>query len=266
MKEYLSQNATAATSLEQHMAAYRVDLPLRMEMDAIARVLSSLDMGTYTCLDAGFDNPVSSQALRKLGGFWSSVVWSAAQREQASALLDEEVFQAGAHNELPYEDKQFDVVVLGRGRLGGDRAADELLVQECHRVLKTPGYLIICCNYRKPAGLAALFGRRFRLTQGTYNESQIFDLLKTGFDVLSVKTFCRFWVYLTRRLFERPDRNPVLINIIFRIAYQLDLLLFFTKGYQLLAYGRRKGWHPRQAPILSDGRNLGEAVLRRSNI
>ncbi len=251
--------------LERLSDSYRADLPLRMEMDAVARVLMTLEIGPSTCLDLGSENPVASRTLRELGGYWSTAVWSARQRRLAAALLADDVLQVGANGELPYEDKQFDVVVLGSGHLGGDRRADEALVQECHRVLKTPGCLILSVNYRKTGALAslmALFGRR-GLRAG-YNESEIFDLLKNGFDVLGIKTYCRFWVHLIDQWSNRSGERPFFIKLLYRIAYQLDFLLFFTKGYRVLAYGRRKGWRPRQTPTLFGGRSLSEAVLRRS--
>jgi SAM-dependent methyltransferase len=251
--------------LDRLLANYGADLPLRMEMDAVARVLATLELGPVTCLDLGAENPAASRTLRKLGGYWSSAVWSARQRRLAATLLSDEVLQVGVNGELPYEDKQFDVVVLGSGRLVGDRRADEALVQECHRVLKTPGYLILSGNYRKPGALTsllALCGQR-SLRSG-FNESQLFDLLKNGFDVLGIKTYCRFWVQLVSQCASRPGWRPRLIKVLYRIALQLDVLLFFTKGYRVLAYGRRKGWRPRQSPVLSGGLSLTEAVLRRS--
>jgi hypothetical protein len=51
---------------------------------------------------------------------------------------------------------------------------------------------------------------------------------------------------------------------LYRLAFQLDLIIFFTRGYRMVAYGRRKGWRPRQTPVLSDGRNITEAVLKQT--
>lgn len=259
------QLADVPAELNRLLDSYDADLPLRMEMDVVGRVLAALELGPVTCLDLGAANPASSRTLRKFGGYWSTAVWTARQRRLAATLLSDEVLQVGANGELPYEDKQFDVVVLGSGRLVGDRRADEALVQECHRVLKTPGYLILSGNYRKSGALVsllALCGQR-SLRAG-YDESQLFDLLKNGFDVLGIKTYCRFWVQLVSQWANRTGRRPALLKVLYRIALQLDILLFFTKGYRVLAYGRRKGWRPRQSPVLSGGRSLTEAVLRRS--
>ena len=48
------------------------------------------------------------------------------------------------------------------------------------------------------------------------------------------------------------------------LAHQLDGLLFFTKGYQAVAYGRRKGWREREPPETRHGLSIGSAVLRRT--
>ncbi|MDD5706090.1 MAG: methyltransferase domain-containing protein [Kiritimatiellae bacterium] len=267
MTEAPASRQDPSAVIERLTADYRAALPLRLETEACARILDTINLNAATCLDVGFANPLSSRALRQMGGYWATAVGSAEHRRLASEILGEAVLQVGANGELPYEDKQFDVVVVGRGHLCGARDADEALVRECHRVLKTPGYLILNCDFRKTAGVASLLARR---TPGGhragYSESQLFDLLKTGFDVLGVKTYCRFWVQLARQLLARPGRNPRLVNIVYWIAAQLDFLLVFTKGYQMLAHGRRKGWRPRQTPVLTGGRSIGEAVLRRSGI
>lgn len=246
------------------MEELRADLPLRLEMDAVSRVLGSLDLVMPVCLDVGFANPASSLLLRRHAGYWVAAAWDEEHRRRAAEVLREEVLATGADGELPYEDKQFDVVVIGRGRLKGSRAADDFLVRECHRVLKPQGYLILGADYRKPAGLAGLFGRdRGGSPRDGYSESGLFDLLKSGFDVLGVKTYGRFWVQVVRRLLDRPGRSRALVGSMYGLACRLDAPLFFTKGYQVIVHGRRKGWRPRQAPVLADGRGISEAVLRR---
>jgi hypothetical protein len=48
---------------------------------------------------------------------------------------------------------------------------------------------------------------------------------------------------------------------LFWIAAQLDLLLFFTRGYHLVAIAQRKIWRPRRTPVLKDGRSIADATL-----
>ena len=81
-------------------AAYKVDIPGRMEIDTVSRMLASQGIETSSCLDLGFHNPVASQQLRELGGYWTSTVWTGAERRQAAAVLGEDVFQVGVGDEL----------------------------------------------------------------------------------------------------------------------------------------------------------------------
>jgi hypothetical protein len=48
-----------------------------------------------------------------------------------------------------------------------------------------------------------------------------------------------------------------------RLADQLDMLLFFTRGHRLVAVAKRRPWRSRTAPVLTDGRSISEAVLSR---
>ncbi len=251
---------------QQWLADFQVDRPLRMEIYAIARILDGLEIGKMTCLDIGMPNPVGSLYLRRLGGYWSSVCPTPEQCRSASAILEEDVLQAGPGGELPFDDKQFDVVVIARGCLTGDPDRDMALVQECHRVLKTPGSLLVSCDYRKRLNLAGLLVRRTGQIQNPgYNERQIFDLLKTGFDVLGVRTYCRFWVQLVRLILDAPGRGKGrAASVLYWIASQLDALLFLTKGYQAIAHGSRKGWRVRQPLGARHGMHISESVLHRS--
>jgi SAM-dependent methyltransferase len=265
MKDFNTDPGAVGTALERQTADFLADRPLRVEIDAIERILTGIDIGVMTCLDAGFPNPVGSLALRRLGGYWTTVDWTRERCRQAAEILQEEVLQGGARGELPFDDKQFDVVVVARGHLTGDPAQDVALIQECHRVLKTPGYLIISGDYRKRINVAGLLARKpDRSARPGYNEKQIFDLLKTGFDVLGVKTYCRFWVQVMRLLLDSPERSKGRTTaFLYWVASRLDTLLFFAKGYQLLAYGRRKGWRERQPLDARHGMHVSEAVLRR---
>ena len=240
-------------------AAYKVDLPGRMEIDTVSRMLASQGIETSSCLDLGFHNPVASQKLRELGGYWTSTVWTGAERRQAAAVLGEDVFQVGVGDELPFEDKQFDVVVLARGHLTGDPEKDLALVRECHRILKTPGYLVVGSEYRRRFSLLSLFGGR---QAGGYNEREMFNLLQCGFDVLGVRTYCRFWLQLALRAFGRADSNEggFWRGVCYRAAYFLDVLFFFNKGYHLIAHGRRKTWRMQQMPNAIHGRSIGDVV------
>ncbi len=241
-------------------AAYKVDIPGRMEVETVVRILASQDVATATCLDLGFHNPVASQKLREAGGYWTSAVWTGAERRQSTAVLGEEALQVGIGDELPFEDKQFDIVVLARGHLTGDPDHDMPLVKECHRVLKTPGYLIVGSEYHRRFSMLSIFGDR---QAGGYNEREMFNLLQDGFDVLGVKTYCRFWLQMMLLAFARRDANEggFWRGACFRIAYLLDMVFFFNKGYHAIAHGRRKTWRMQRMPSVVHGRSIGDAVL-----
>lgn len=236
----------------------RGQLPLLLELEAVQRILSAFHLGNHACLDIGFLSPAFSRQLQACGGFWTSVTTHPGQSKDC--------VQLGAQVLLPFEDKQFDVVVLASGCLSGEAGADTALVHECHRVLKISGYLILTVAYDKPIGLANLLNRR-QLAPGSggfYSEAAIFDLLKTGFDWLGLRTYCRFWMQLVRQwaASHQPEATATpLLTVLYWIARGCDSLIFFHRGYLMTAYGRRKGWRSRPTPRLTDGRNISDAVL-----
>ncbi len=245
----------------------RGPLPLQLELDAVQRILTALRIGNQPCLDIGFRAPVFCRQLRECCGSWTSAAFT---RETCTTLatdLAEDIARIGSDRRLPFEDKQFDVVVLALGSLSGDPASDSALVHECHRVLKVSGYLILTVEYAKPLGLVTLLNLRPLMASvgGHYSEAALFDLLKTGFDWLGLRTYCRFWVQLVRLWVarQRPDKQNHLLAAVYWAARIGDYLTFFARGYLVTAYGRRKGWRPRQTPKLADGRNISETVLRK---
>ena len=255
----------SAQEVEQWNGDFRADRPLQMEMEAVERTFLSLELTNPTCLDVGVVNPFGSLRLRRLGGYWTTVEATPERARLAEAVLGEAPLLMGSAGELPFEDKQFDVVILARGCLKGPSAGDLALVQECHRVLKTTGYLILAVDYRKTLDVAGLLCRRQWAGSSGYDDRQLFDLLKKGFDVLGVRTCCRFWVQITRAMLGGRGRTKGRATAsLYWLAHQLDGLLFFTKGYQAVAYGRRKGWREREPPETRHGLSIGSAVLRRT--
>lgn len=242
----------------------RSPLPLQLEMEAVQRILTAFRVKNQPCLDIGFRAPACCRQLRECGGYWTSVALNRETCANLAAGLAEDVALLGPDALLPFEDKQFDVVVLALGSLSGDRDADTALVRECHRVLKVSGYLILTVEYAKPLGLVNLLNRRHPVaaTGGHYSEAALFDLLKTGFDWLGLRTYCRFWVQMVRQWVDRrqPEAGPALAAL-YWAARICDCLTVFTRGYLVTAYGRRKGWRPRTTPKLADGRNISETVL-----
>jgi SAM-dependent methyltransferase len=261
-------NSQPDASLHTGKPDTRCPLPLQLELDAVQRILASFRIGNQPCLDVGFRAPAACRRLRGCGGYWTSVAADRDNCARLAAELAEDVALLGPEAALPFEDKQFDVVVLALGSLSGDRNADTALIRECHRVLKVSGFLILTVEYAKPLGLVDILNRRHQVASvgGRYSEAALFDLLKTGFDWLGLRTYCRFGVQMVRQWVDRRQsesgETPSRIAL-FWVARACDCLLFFTRGYLVTAYGRRKGWRPRQTPKLADGRSISDAVLLR---
>jgi SAM-dependent methyltransferase len=182
---------------------------------------------------------------------------------------------------LPFKEKTFDAVVI----LGSleDIHTDEAFIEECHRVLKTDGRLVINVPHIKDWSLINILRTVLGLTpekrgmvRPGYTETDLFRLLKNGFDVHHMRSYSRFFLELadTVSLFlvgrpgkggEGEDKKRLRVYSMFSplywLAFQLDILLFFTRGHHLIALAKRRSWRPRNAPVLVDGRSISEAVL-----
>mgnify|MGYP001190486354 CR=1 FL=1 len=245
-------------------------LPLRREVTSVMHFLHAQKRLVKTGLDVGFTNAGVSQALRQSGGYWMSVELTR-QRQAlvAAALGAETVLAAGEDGELPFEDKQFDVVVIAHGALPDGVDAAAKMIKECHRVLKTGGDFILTVEYRKPYGLAAALNRQ-RVVSGAggrYSETDVFLLLRDGFDVLGFRFTCRFWVQLVRQWIDRRRENGTRglasgwLRFLYALALLMDAPLALTKGYQMTVYGRRKGWRGKQTHVLANHAPVSSAML-----
>ena len=116
-----------------------------------------------------------SQALRAAcPGVWMTVEDGVAARERVAGTLDPKtVLQLGVGGEMPFDDHQFEVVVLSAALLVGARARAEAVVRETHRILQGGGCLVFSVD---ESGAVSGFGQR-----------GIYDLLKDGFDVVGLK-------------------------------------------------------------------------------
>mgnify|MGYP001374679395 CR=1 FL=1 len=254
---------------DQFLDENAYSLPLRREISSVLLFLHA-QKKVKTGLDIGFTNAGVSQALRQSGGYWMSVeLTKACQALVASALGEETVLLAGENCELPFEDKQFDAVVVAHGALPADVSVASAMIRECHRVLKAGGHFILTVEYRKNYGLAAALNRQ-RVVSGAgerYSETDMFRLLKGGFDVLGFRFTCRFWVQLVRQWADRRRENGtrgmanMWLRFLYAVALALDGLLVLTKGYQMTVYGRRKGWREKQTHVLGNCTPVSEAVL-----
>ena len=126
-------------------------------------------------MDAGFGDASVSQALRAASpGVWMTVEDGPSARARVAAALDPKtVLQLGAGGEMPFDDHQFEVVVLAAALLAGDRARTGTMVRETHRILQGGGCLVFSVA---ETGVGEGFSQR-----------GVYDLLKDGFDVVGLK-------------------------------------------------------------------------------
>lgn len=232
-------------------------------------------------LDICGGNAVISAQLRRLGGTWHSAGLTAEITERLRLLVEERV-EAMDGLQLPFANNTFDGVVVVD--VFERVEEDGRLVAEIHRVLKPTGRLVLNVPHFKRWSLLRLWRRWMGSTEAAlgqlragYTESELFNLLKDGFDVEMARTFGRFFVEaleammcgLTLRGGKTPDHETAerIVRLyrraypFFQLAAGLDSLLFLTKGHQLVARARRRPWRPRRAPVLADGRSIAEATL-----
>ena len=143
------------------------------------------------------------------------------------------------------------------------------MVKECHRVLNTGGLFILTVEYHKRFGLASALNQQRVVAGagGSYNETDIFLLLKDGFDVLGFRYSSRFWVQLVRQWVDRRRATHmngtanVWLRFLYGIALVLDAPLVLTNGYQMTVYGRRKGWREKHSRVLAKSTPVSDAML-----
>lgn len=219
----------------------------KQELAAIARQLSPLGAQGKSCIDIGFMNPLASLALRKGGGYWYAVPRAEADCALFADTLGEEISPVGPRNELPFEDKQFDIAVAASGMFVGEWEKDLATLREIHRVIRPTGFIVATVPFHKPFGLAGILTH----DKSGYADKRIFDLFKHGFDVLGSRSYCRFWTRLSESSGSSAFKS---------LAAALDRFVF-TRGYKSVVCGRRKVWRERPTPVLRDGRSIGDAVI-----
>jgi SAM-dependent methyltransferase len=245
-------------------------LPLRREVSAVLHFLHAQTGAVRTGLDIGFTNAGVSRLLRLTGGYWMTVEPSPQRRALVAAVLGEEtVLSVGAKGELPFEDKQFEAVVLARGALSSHADAG-MAIRECHRVIRTGGLLLFTVEYRKRLVWAGALDRQRSVpgSDGCYTESEVFRLLKDGFDMLGVRFSCRFWVQWVRQWVDRRKLSGIRganngwLRVLYGLAWLLDLPLFWTRGHQMTVCCRRKGWRGgKNTHVLGMNMPVSDAVL-----
>lgn len=263
--------------------------PLRRRL--LARQMRLLDkVGGQQVLEMSGDDAISV-AMRNAGGggggIWSSLATAEAQAELlAESGLDR--IHLGTLPELPFADGTFDVVVASDMLEYVEKPAE--LMAELHRVLRPKTRLILHVR-RKRRTLVGLFRKWSGLTDPTrpqvhpgFTPTELFDVLKDGFDVQETAGLGRFFMEFASLLAELfaglipSSCEPAALNArrlrravavyaaftpVFWLAGFLDAIFFFLpEHHMVLRAKRRMMWVPRVTPRLRDGRSIAEAALR----
>lgn len=246
-------------------------LPLRREVSAVEHIFHSQPYKVKVCMDFGFTHAGVSRYFRDLiPGYWMTVEPTEHRSFCVADQLEEgTVFTVDEGGILPFEDRQFDALVLAHGSLpvGSEPAAR--VIRECHRVLKTGGLFILTIESRKRFGVANWLSNNRHLSDagGVYTEEEVFQMLKDGFDVLCFRYSCRFWVQLVRQWADRRRENGIYdftsgwLRFLYGVAHFLDLGLFWTRGYQMTVCGRRKSWRGGRSHVVTAATPVSDAVL-----
>ncbi len=264
----MSESGQPVTQADLNAHIFLKSVPLQVTLQEILKTTGELK--GCSCLAIGSENAMVSYQLRRGGGTWQELVFDAEMGDVIHDLVGEDIRVFGGEA-LPFGDKSFDVVVILDGL--SDRASDAEFIERCHKVLKPDGRLVVCVPRQKKMTLISPMRAMQGLTPGGYTESHLFGILKSGFDVMSMRSYSRFFVEFVdawvqgmanRRRERAPDAQFRVFSVAYGfywVAYQLDLLLFLSRGHCLIACAKRRAWRSRDAPILIDGRSISEAVL-----
>ncbi|NCA83627.1 MAG: methyltransferase domain-containing protein, partial [Opitutae bacterium] len=249
--------------------------PLRRRL--LARQMRLLDkVGGQQVLEMSGDDAASA-AMQNAGGGGGGVWHSVATAETQAELLAEsgiERIHLAALPQLPFEEGAFDAVVVSEMLEYVENPTD--LMAELHRVMRSKTRLILHVR-RKRRTLVGLFRRLSGLTDPTrpmvrpgFTPTELFDVLKDGFDVQETAGLGRFFTEfasLLAELFagvipsscepgalsERGLRRAAAVYAafapVFWLAGFLDVLFFFLpEHHMVLRAKRRMMWVPRVTP------------------
>lgn len=263
--------------------------PLRRKR--LAKTLGLLDKvaGQQVLEIAGDD--AFSVAMRNAGGgggaIWSSLAVSETQAELLAEAGLERIHLAELP-QLPFPDATFDAVVAGDLLEYVEKPAD--LMAELHRTMRSKTRLILHVR-RKRRTLVSLLRRLSGLVDPTrsvihagFTPTELFEVLRDGFDVQETTGFGRFFTEFAGLLAELfagvipSSGEPAALNLrrlkraaavyaafapVFWVAGLLDAVFFFLPEHHVvLRAKRRMMWVPRVTPRLRDGRSIAEAALR----
>ena len=240
------------------------------------------------CLEISYGDGIISAHLRSLGGSWKTAVSTRSVADSVGYGINEKIVLI-ENGELPFEDNAFDMVVIVDALKG--IAADHDFIRECHRVLKSSGWVVISEEFRRPIGSVALLQRLFGVSpvargqkRNGYTNHELYNILKDGFDVPETFLYSNgllesaaaigeaiqkliipdpYWMIREKAGQEelyRYRRLQTLASIARPLLWTLSLLDFLP-GHKLLVKSRRRPWRPRLQPKLVDGRSIAEAAI-----
>ena len=259
---------------------FRSRLPLRLELATIERLVGFRRNEDRVMLDIGFPSPVMSAALRARGASWSTIARSPEDAHEFARLVGSPAYCLGADGTIPFETHNFDTVVIALDIIAafGD---SEFFLRECNRVLKNTGEIILSAQFRKTMSLVNIMRERIARRSGdssetppnipiahSLTETEIYRLMKPGFDVLGITYHCSFFSELAR-LWEAKliaegrteEEIAPMMRWKFHLAQQLDFFTRWNRGYIATVRARRRRWRERITPVLTDGRTIQEAVF-----
>ena len=262
--------------------------PLRRKL--LARAMRLLDkVSGQTVLEMASDDALSA-TLRNAGGgggaTWNSLAVSEAQAELLAEAGLERIHLA-ILPKMPFADGAFDAVVASQTLEYVEKPTE--FMAELHRIMGPKTRLILHAR-RKRKSLVGFFRRIAGLTDPTrpmahpgFTPTELFDVLKDGFDVQETTGFGRFFSEFAELLAELfsgmipSSCEPAALDVrrlkraagvyaafapVFWIAGVLDSVLFFLPEHHVvLRAKRRMMWVPRVTPRLRDGRSIAEAAL-----
>ena len=138
--------------------------------------LAARTQGVRAGVDVGFADADISMSVRQAhSGVWMTVEDGAAARAATGSALDPKtVLQLGAGGELPFEDHQFEVVLLAESLFAQQRRRLGVLVREVHRILQGGG----CLFFTVEEASSGADG---------WTQRAIYELLRDGFDVVELR-------------------------------------------------------------------------------
>jgi SAM-dependent methyltransferase len=264
----MSESEQTVTHADLSVHVFRKSVPMQVTLQEILKAVGELE--GRSCLAIGSGNAMMSYQLRRGGGVWQELVFDEERAGSIHEVVGEDVHVFDGAS-FPFRAKSFDVVVIFNGL--AEQPSDAAFVEMCHKSLKPDGQLVVCATREKRMTLISPLRSLFGLAPGGYTERHLFNILKNGFDVMQMRSYSRFFVEFVDAIVQgiahrRYEREPgsllrlyTVAYVFYWIAYQLDLLIFFSRGHRLIARAKRRAWRSRDAPILVDGRSISEAVL-----